>query len=234
MAPAKDGKKAGQPSLLENLKTKVLTNWRVWCLAVSFLFVYLIRQGMTSWLVFYLIAEKGAKDSAEAAARLTGLELGGLFGSLLAGRLSDRLVKTAKPGQGHVGRRVQVARGYLLGVAAALTALWWAPAASWQAQWISIFMVGFFLYGPQMLIGLMGAEVVGVDSVGASEGFLGWVAYGGAAFAGLPLSLLVKQLGWDIFFKTLIVTSIVAFVFMSTLSNAKSNAQLEQEKEKSD
>lgn len=38
-------------------------------------------------------------------------------------------------------------------------------------------MIGFFLYGPQMLIGLCGAELVGPESVGASEGFLGWVAY---------------------------------------------------------
>eukprot|EP00967_Tisochrysis_lutea_P124966 scaffold209560_cov18-Tisochrysis_lutea.AAC.2 len=39
-------------------------------------------------------------------------------------------------------------------------------------------------YGPQMLIGLCGAELVGPDSVGASEGFLGWIAYLGAANAG--------------------------------------------------
>lgn len=35
-----------------------------------------------------------------------------------------------------------------------------------------------------MLIGLCGAELVGPDSVGASEGFLGWIAYLGAANAG--------------------------------------------------
>jgi sugar phosphate permease len=29
--------------------------------------------------------------------------------------------------------------------------------------------------------------------VGASEGFLGWVAYLGAANAGVPLSIIVKQ-----------------------------------------
>ena len=45
-------------------------------------------------------------------------------------------------------------------------------------------------YGPQMLIGLCGAELVGADSVGASEGFLGWIAYLGAANAGEELWLL--------------------------------------------
>lgn len=33
----------------------------------------------------------------------------------------------------------------------------------------------------------------GPESVGASEGFLGWVAYLGAANAGVPLSIIVKQ-----------------------------------------
>ncbi len=37
---------------------------------------------------------------------------------------------------------------------------------------------------------------VGPSSVGASEGFLGWIAYLGAANAGIPLSIIVKQFGW--------------------------------------
>lgn len=39
---------------------------------------------------------------------------------------------------------------------------------------------------------------VGPESVGASEGFLGWVAYLGAANAGIPLSIIVKNYGWEV------------------------------------
>lgn len=46
------------------------------------------------------------------------------------------------------------------------------------------------------MIGLCGAELVRPDSVGASQGFLGWVAYLGAANAGIPLSYIVKNYGW--------------------------------------
>ena len=42
------------------------------------------------------------------------------------------------------------------------------------------------------------AAQVGPDSVGASEGFLGWVAYLGAANAGIPLSIIVKTYGWEV------------------------------------
>ena len=72
---------------------------------------------------------------------------------------------------------LQVVIGYTVGVAAMLLAFWSVPASLPWLQWATVFMIGFFLYGPQMLIGLCGAELVGPESVGASEGFLGWVAY---------------------------------------------------------
>ena len=45
-------------------------------------------------------------DAGSAAFRVSGLELGGLFGSLLAGRISDSLI-ASKPKGGNVGKRVQ-------------------------------------------------------------------------------------------------------------------------------
>ena len=124
---------------------------------------------------------------------------------------------------------MQVVMAYTVGVAAMLVAFWATPATLAWAQWATVFMIGFFLYGPQMLIGLCGAELVGPESVGASEvrrllachcksrqwfmhkamqcptwklclrmqGFLGWVAYLGAANAGVPLSIIVKNYGWN-------------------------------------
>lgn len=65
-------------------------------------------QGVTSWFVFYLIKEKGVPDAAQAAVRVSGLELGGLVGSLIAGRLSDLMINSSKKGEGAVGKRVQV------------------------------------------------------------------------------------------------------------------------------
>ena len=177
-------------------------------------------------MVFYLIEVKGISDFGQAAARVSGLELGGLVGSLLAGKLSDQLIAKAKPGEGQVGKRLLVVRGYLICFALMLGVLFVLPNI-WWAQWAAVFMVGFFLYGPQMLIGLCGAELVGRDSVGASEGFLGWVAYLGAASAGYPLSLLVKRCGWPVFFQTLSLTSGLAFLLLSTIGNAESFTQRE-------
>ena len=162
-------------SLLDNLFQNVLSNPFIWGLAFTYFCVYVVRQGITSWSVFYLIKEKGVMDAGAAALRVSGLELGGLLGSLVAGRISDWY--TANSPGGAVGKRIQVVMAYLIGVAAMLLAFWAVPAGFPLAQSAIVFMIGFFLYGPQMLIGLCGAEIVGRRSVGASEGFLGWIAY---------------------------------------------------------
>jgi len=57
------------------------------------------------------VQAKGVADAGSAAFRVSGLELGGLFGSLLAGRISDYLI-ASKPKGGNVGKRVQARPGF--------------------------------------------------------------------------------------------------------------------------
>ena len=91
-------------------------------MAFTYFFVYVIRQGVTSWFIFYLLQEKGASDAGIAAQRVSGLELGGLVGSLLAGRLSDMYISKSNGKGGVVGKRVQVVIAYTIGVALMLLA----------------------------------------------------------------------------------------------------------------
>tara|TARA_B100001540_G_C15814237_1_gene646207 strand:- start:885 stop:2732 length:1848 start_codon:yes stop_codon:yes gene_type:complete len=210
-------------NLWENLLHNVLSNPFIWGLAFTYFCVYVVRQGITSWSVFYLIKEKGVVDAGAAAVRVSGLELGGLIGSLLAGRISDWYIASSNGGA--VGKRIQIVIGYLVGVATMLLSFRAIPAGTPFLQALIVFMIGFFLYGPQMLIGLCGAEIVGRRSVGASEGFLGWIAYLGAANAGVPLSLLVQQYGWDAFFLALICACGTGILLLAPLVGAKSYLQ---------
>lgn len=54
----------------------------------------------------------GAQDKgvANAATQVSGLELGGLFGSLSSGAISDHLVRSNDGSKGNVGLRVQARR----------------------------------------------------------------------------------------------------------------------------
>lgn len=222
---AKDDKP--KADLWNSLLNNVLKNPFIWGMALTYFFVYVVRQGVTSWFVFYLIKEKGIEDAAQAAVRVSGLELGGLVGSLIAGRASDWLIARSPKG-GNVGKRVQVVMWYTVGIAAALLAFQALPTTCPAAiQWFNVFMVGFFLYGPQMLIGLCGAELVGPSSVGASEGFLGWIAYLGAANAGIPLSIIVKEYGWGAYFSTLVAACALALLLLSPMTRLRSYVQRE-------
>ncbi|GFR44243.1 hypothetical protein Agub_g5444 [Astrephomene gubernaculifera] len=224
------GSSASKPKadIWGSLVKHVLKNPYIWGMALTYFFIYVVRQGVTSWFVFYLIKEKGIEDAAQAAVRVSGLELGGLVGSLVAGRLSDGLIAGAKGKGGNVGKRVTVVMWYTVGIAAALLSFQALPASVPAAlQWANVFMIGFFLYGPQMLIGLCGAELVGPDSVGASEGFLGWIAYLGAANAGIPLSIIVKEYGWNAYFATLVGACALALLLLSPMTRLRSYVQRE-------
>ena len=83
-------------------------------------------------------------------------------------------------------RVVQVVMAYTVATAAMLGAFWACPNVAWM-QWLLVAGVGFTLYGPQMLIGLCGAEVVPKASVSAANGMLGWISYLGAL--ALPFGL---------------------------------------------
>ena len=63
---------------MQVLKTEVLTSPYIWLFAISYFFVYVIRQGATSWLIFYLkvsilspVASYAAKAESHSSSRLS-------------------------------------------------------------------------------------------------------------------------------------------------------------------
>lgn len=186
---------------MQSLFKNVLSNPYVWLLAVSYFFVYFVRQGITSWAHLYLLDHKGVANAQEAAFRVSGLELGGLLGSLGSGFVSDKLLK---------GRRIPVIIAWLLGVIASVIGLWYVPVAWRYVNWLIVFAIGFFVYGPQMLVGLAGAEIVDKSAVSSTIGLLGWIAYLGASVSGYPLTRIVTKMGWGAYFAALVAFAAVA------------------------
>jgi MFS transporter, OPA family, sugar phosphate sensor protein UhpC len=191
-------------TLRESLVEGVLRNRRIWALAVSYFFVYFLRFGMRSWFHFYLV-EARAIDVVSAAYRVSGMEVGGVAGTLVAGIASDALD----------GRRVAVTIVYLAGLAVSLCLTAAIPSGGSPVLDIVAFsLLGFFINGPQCLIGLIGAEVSDARVVATATGVLGWISYGGAAASGLPLSILVRTFGWQAFFICMVGASIAAAVVL--------------------
>lgn len=189
----------------------VLKNKRIWALAAAYFFVYFIRQGLRSWLHFHFVEAKGY-DAASAAIRASGMEIGGVVGNFSAGMVSDALD----------GRRVAVTIVYLIGLAGSLVLTGLLPQGSGPLfDMVAIGLLGFFINGPQCLLGLIGAEVSDPRVVATANGVLGWISYAGAAASGLPLSLAIRRHGWSSFFIAMTLSSLCAAVILLPMSALK-------------
>ena len=51
-------------SLLSLLLNNVLKNPYIWAMALTYFFIYVVRQGVTSWFVFYLIKVRPSSPTA--------------------------------------------------------------------------------------------------------------------------------------------------------------------------
>ena len=91
----------------EKLWKQLLKNKFLWCMAAMHFFIYFIRQGVLNWAHFYIMDEFGV-PALEATARVSGFELGGLLGCIVAGQVSDRLI-SRYPQRGAAGLRARVA-----------------------------------------------------------------------------------------------------------------------------
>jgi len=190
----------------------VLKNKYIWILALAYFFVYIIRTAIGDWSVLYLVETKGYTLLA-AGACVAWFEIGGIFGSLAAGWFSDRIFK---------GRRGPINVLFSLGVIFAIESFWISSTIS--PIFISgiLFVTGFLIFGPQMLIGVAAAELSHTKAAGAATGFIGWIAYLGAATAGYPLGKVAQVWGWYGYFAILTVCAAISVVLLLPLWRIKS------------
>ncbi|MBS0624805.1 MAG: MFS transporter [Verrucomicrobia bacterium] len=200
-------------SAKEILWEYVLTNKYIWVLAFSYFFVYIIRTAINDWSMFYLVEVKNY-TMIEAGICVSWFEIGGFFGSLAAGWSSDIVFR---------GKRVPVIVLFSVSILA-LIAGFRAVDMAWPLlDAIFLFLFGFFIFGPQMLIGMVPAELSHKKAAATATGFVGCFAYLGAAVAGGPLGAITKQWGWDTFLLILIGCAFISSLLMAPLWALKSN-----------
>lgn len=194
-------------STKEILFEHILKNKFIWILAISYFFVYIVRISIYDWVQLYLMEEKGYTLMV-AGSCVFWFEIGGIFGSLAAGYLSDTVFK---------GRRGPVNILFTVGVIGNLMVLWFIPSASLLTISIATFVFGFLIFGPQMLIGMAAAELVSKEAAGTATGFAGLFAYAGAACAGWPVGRMIEDFGWSAFFLLLSICASIAVLLLVPL-----------------
>jgi len=216
VSPQQEVNQEKNSSAYELLMEYVIKNPYIWVLSITYFFIYMVRTAINDWGLLYFVEYKGVPQLV-ASSFIFAFEMGGFFGSLAAGWISDTLFK---------GLRIPANALFSLGAALACALMVFFPSELYVFYTIFMFLSGFFIFGPQMLIGVACAELSHKKASGSSTGFAGTFAYLGAATASLVSGRLTEIYGWEIFFPALALFSLVSFAFLTPFWNIKANPKL--------
>lgn len=164
------------------------------------------------WSLVFLQELHGIKGGESF---LVSLEVGGFLGGLIAGMVSDRALRT----RGKESARGIVMLAFSIILMPVLVFTIYLPCSTFTNlsrslcgdddtipfySLVSIyFIIGFFSFGPHMLIGLLSTELFpkSPSTAGSLTKMMGQV---GASAAGYPLSWLVKIYTWEVLSPVLI------------------------------
>lgn len=214
----KKGEVEKELSTREILFEYVLKNKLIWMLAVAYFCVYVVRSAVNTWSILFLMENRGHSHLMSSWG-YSLFELGGFCGSLSAGWASDYLFRA---------RRGPINALFSAGMFGSVLLLWFLPNGFIFADYGLLFLIGFFLFGPQMLIGVAAAELSHKKAVATATGFIGWIAYIGSAVAGGPLGQVVDTWGWQGFFVLVTLSSFLATVILFPLWSAHPKSRKEE------
>ena len=198
------------------LYKKVFLNPVIWVLALTDLFVYIVRFAILDWGPS-MLSDMGLSPS------FTGwtvaiFEVAGCAGMLCAGYISDKFFKS----------RCQRVCAIELGlVAICLIALHFVQDAGMPVLFLIILaLAGFLIYGPQALLGVTAANVATKKAASSAVGLIGFMSYLSTIVTGVVFGSLADKFGgWGWIFITMGGLSVVATVLILSLWGLKEGTE---------
>ncbi len=197
---------------------KLLKSSIVWSMALGTMFLYVIRVGLLNWLPTFLIEHNHNMNSV--GWQFSTLEFLGIFGGIAAGYISDKV--------GYI-HRSKVAMTLIFGLIICIGAFIILPQDCLLLKNAAIMLFGFFIYGPQVLAGIIANDYASKSIAAAVTGFIGTFGYIGATFAGIGLGIIADKFGWSGLFITLFISSIACFLCFLTANHHSSKTKSTEE-----
>lgn len=184
----------------------VLNNKLLWYIAIANAFVYMVRYGCLDWAPTYL-KESAGYDIKQAGWAYFLYEFAAIPGTLVCGWLSDKVFK---------GRRAMPTIIFMA-IVAVFIYLYWQFSANVTIVTISLIAIGFFIYGPVMLIGVQALDLAPKNAAGTAAGLTGFFGYffGTAILANIVIGYVAENAGWDWTFVLLIGACVLSVVLMA-------------------
>lgn len=191
----------------------VLNNKLLWYIAIANAFIYMVRYGCLDWAPTYLKEAQGY-DIKQAGWAYFAYEFAAIPGTLVCGWMSDKVFK---------GRRA-LPTIIFMGFVALFVFLYWTFSDNYVIVTASLVAIGFFIYGPVMLVGVQALDLAPKNAAGTAAGLTGFFGYffGTAILANIVVGYVAQTAGWNWTFIMLIGACLLSMVFM-VLPTRKSN-----------
>ena len=94
--------------------------------------------------------------------------------------------------------------------------LYWQFSDNYTIVTASLIGIGFFIYGPVMLIGVQALDLAPKNAAGTAAGLTGFFGYffGTAILANIVIGYVAENAGWDWTFVLLLAACVLSVVFM--------------------
>ncbi|MBP3548571.1 MAG: MFS transporter [Alistipes sp.] len=183
----------------------VLNNKLLWYIAVANAFVYMVRYGCLDWAPTFLKEAQGF-DIKQAGWAYFAYEFAAIPGTLVCGWLSDKVFN---------GRRA-LPTIIFMALVAVFILLYWQFSDNFTIVTLSLIAIGFFIYGPVMLIGVQALDLAPKNAAGTAAGLTGFFGYffGTAILANIVIGYVAEHAGWDWTFILLIAACLLSIVLM--------------------
>ncbi len=195
------------------LKDAVFGNRYIWLLALANFFVYIVRYGVLDWGPTFLSEAKHIKLE-HAGWMVAAFEISGVVGMLVAGVATDRIFG---------GRGARTCFFFMAGAGLAMLAFWKLNSQSWVTNTALLCIAGFFIYGPQALIGIAVANLATKRGAATAAGFTGIFGYASTLFSGWGVGKLVDLHGWDAGLLGIVIASALGTIIFAAAWPGKAN-----------
>ena len=182
----------------------VLSNKYLWYIALANAFVYAVRYGCLDWAPT-ILTEKGI-DLKDTGWAYFAYEIAAIPGTLICGWLSDHLFH---------GRRA-MPTVLFMALVAIFIVLYWQFIDNINVVIACLIAIGFFIYGPVMLIGVQSLDLAPKNAAGTAAGLTGFMGYvlGTAVLANVVIGYVAQTWGWNYTFILLLLSCVASIAFM--------------------
>jgi OPA family glycerol-3-phosphate transporter-like MFS transporter/OPA family sugar phosphate sensor protein UhpC-like MFS transporter len=183
------------------VRQQVFLNPFIWLISLANFFVYILRFAILDWGPT-LLKEMKHFPVQKSGWMVGAFEVSGIIGMLLAGWITDRVFQ---------GRGSRTCVFCMIGACGALL-LFWQFGSTPGIATVLLAAAGFFIYGPQALIGIIASNLATKRAAATAAGFTGLFGYASTIVSGWGLGLVVEKAGWHVAFGALLAIGAIGTV----------------------